>query len=75
MSYLFAFSSCSWGSLSKNTGVVFPFPPLVEHVLSELFTETRPSLVTLHSRTRSFMELRKPLRQDKAVTHAGGIKN
>ena len=41
----------------------FPFPSLVDHVLSELSTMTRPSWVTLHGMTHSFIEL------DKAVVH------
>ena len=50
-----------WGGL--------PFPPPVDHVLSELSTMTRPSWVALHSMTHSFIGLRKPLPQDKAVIH------
>ena len=52
-----------WGDL--------PFPPPVDHVLSELSTMTHPSWVALHSMTHSFIELRKPLPQDKAVIHEG----
>ena len=44
-----------------------PFPPPVEHVLSELPTMTHLFWVTLHSRAHSFIELHKPLRHDKAV--------
>ena len=51
-----------------------PFPPPVDHVLSELSTMTHPSWVALHSMTHSFIELRKPLPQDKAVIHEGTIK-
>ena len=40
-----------------------PFPSPVDHVLSELFTMTRPSWVALHSMCHSFIEL------DKAVVH------
>ena len=48
-----------------------PFPPPVDHVLSELSTMTRPSWVALHGMAHSFIELRKPLRHDKAVIHEG----
>ena len=34
-----------------------PFPPLVDHILSELFTMTCPSWVALHSMAHSFIEL------------------
>ena len=40
-----------------------PFPSLVDHVLSELSTMTRPSWVALHGMAHSFIEL------DKAVVH------
>ena len=42
-----------------------PFPPPVDHVLSERSTVTCPSWVALHS----FIELHKSLHHDKAVTH------
>ena len=48
-----------------------PFPPPVDHILSELSAMTRLSLVALHSLTHSFIELHKPLRHDKAVIHEG----
>ena len=48
-----------------------PFPPPVDHVSSELSTMTRPSWVALHGMAHSFIELRKPLRHDKAVIHEG----
>ena len=50
-----------------------PFPPLVDHVLSELSTMTRPSWVALHDMAQSFIQLHKPLHQDKAVFHDGNI--
>ena len=37
-----------------------PFPPPVNHVLSELSTMTRLSWVALHSMTHNFIELHKP---------------
>ena len=40
-----------------------PFLSPVDHILSELFTKTHPSWVTLHSMAHSFIEL------DKAVVH------
>ena len=40
-----------------------PFPPLGDHVLSELSTMTHPSWVALHSMAHVFIEL------DKAVVH------
>ena len=44
-------------------------PPLVDHVLSELFTMTRSSSVALHSMAHSFIELCNPLCHDEAVIH------
>ena len=44
-----------------------PFPPPVDHVLSELSAVTHPSLVALHGMAHSFTELHKPLHHDKAV--------
>ena len=41
VSNLFAILCSSWGSPSKNTGVVWHSPPTVDLVLSELFTMTR----------------------------------
>ena len=38
-----------------------PFPPPVDHVLSELFTGTHPSSVGLHCVAHSLIELCKPL--------------
>ena len=43
----------SWGGL--------PFPPPVDHVLSELSAMTHPSWVAPHSTAHSFIELHKPL--------------
>ena len=48
-----------------------PFPPPVDHVLSELSTMTCWSWVALHGMAHSFIELHKPLRHDKAVIHEG----
>ena len=41
-----------------------PFPSPVDHVLSELFTMTRPSWVALHSMVHSFTELHRPLQHE-----------
>ena len=57
----FAFSYCSWSSPGKNTGNGLPFPPLVDHVLSELFPIINLSWVTLHSMAHSFIEICKPI--------------
>ena len=46
-----------------------PFPPPVDHILSEFFTMTGPSWVALHSMAYRFNELHKPLLHDKAVMH------
>ena len=43
---------------------------LQDHVLSELFTRTRLSWVTLHGMAHSFLKLGKPLHY-KAVIHEG----
>ena len=48
-----------------------PFPPPVDHVLSELFTMTHLSWVALPDMAHSFTELCKPLHQGKAVIHEG----
>ena len=39
----------------------FAFPPLVDHILSELFTMTHPSWVALHGMVHSFIGLCKSL--------------
>ena len=48
-----------------------PFPPPMDHVLSELFTITHLSWVALHSMDHSFIGLYKFLRHDKAVIREG----
>ena len=48
-----------------------PFPPPVDHVLSEPSTMTRQSWVALHSMADHFIELHKPLCHGKAVIHEG----
>ena len=47
-----------------------PFPSPVDHILSWI-TMTHTSWVALHGMAHSFIELRKPLRHDKAVIHEG----
>ena len=61
VSYLFAFSYCSWGSQDKKSGLPLPSP--VDYILSVFSTMTRPSWVALHCMAHSFIEL------DKAVVH------
>ena len=55
-------------SRGKN-GRALPFPPPVNCILLELFTITHPSWVALYSMAHSFIDLHKPLHQDKVVTH------
>ena len=50
-----------WGSL--------PFPPPVDHVLSELSSMTWLSWVALHSMSHNFIELHKLLCHNKAGIH------
>ena len=54
-----------WGGL--------PFPPPVDHVLSEISTMTRLSGVALHGMTHGFIELSKPLCYNRAVICEEGI--
>ena len=54
-----------WGGL--------PFPPPVDHVLSELPAMTCLSWVALHDMAHIFIELCKLLHHDKAVIHEGTI--
>ena len=46
-----------------------PFPPSVDHVLSELPLMTCPSWVALHGIAHGFIELCKPLHHGKAVIY------
>ena len=43
-----------------------PFPPPLDHILSELSTMTHPSWVALHGMAYSFIELHNPLFHYKA---------
>ena len=52
-----------WGSV--------PFPPPMDHILSELSTMTCLSWVALHSMAHSFIEICKHLHHDKTVIHKG----
>ena len=52
-----------WGGL--------PFPPPMDHILSELSTMTCPYWVALHGMTHSFIDFYKPLSHNKAVIHEG----
>ena len=60
------------GVLQQEYWSDLPFPPPVNHVLSELFTMTHPSWVALHSMPHSFFELHKPVCYDKAVISMKG---
>ena len=52
-----------------------PFPPPVNHILSELSTVTHLSWEALHGMAHSFIELHKPLCHDKAVIQEGDMQN
>ena len=57
-------------------GSGLPFPPLVDHVLSELSAMSLLlSWVGLHGMAHSFIELCKPFCNDKAVVHEGNAKD
>ena len=45
------------GVLKQECSSGLPFPPAVDHVLSELSTVTRPSWATLHNIAHSLIEL------------------
>ena len=51
-----------------------PFPPLVDHVLSEFSAMTHPSWVALHSVACSIIELGKLPRHNKAMIREGVYK-
>ena len=63
------FASLFMGFSQQEYWGALPFPPPVDHVLSELLTMTHPSWVGLHGMAHSFIELRKALHHDKAVIH------
>ena len=65
VSHFFAFSYISWGGQEYWSGL--PFPPPVDCFLSELFTVTHLFGVALHGIPHSFIELRRPLCNDKVV--------
>ena len=73
VSYLFChfmqFMSFSWQVYWGG----LPFPPSVDHILSELSAMTRPSWVALHGMAQSFIKLHKPLFHDKAVIQEGDV--
>ena len=68
MSYLFALSYYPW-VLQARLLEGLPFPPPMDHILSELFTMICPSWAALHSMAPSFPELYKPLCHNKVVIH------
>ena len=49
------------------------FPPSGDQLLSELFTMPVLSWVALHDMTHRFIDLHKPLHDDKVVIHEGEI--
>ena len=51
------------------------FPPVVYHVLSELFTMTHLSWVTLQNMAHSVIELWKPFHYNKAVIYEKDKEN
>ena len=63
------------GFLWQEYWSALPFPPPMDHVLSELFALTCLSWVTLHSMARSFIDLCKSLCYDKAVIHEKVLMN
>ena len=68
MSYLFALSYYPW-VLQARLLEGLPFPPPMDHILSELFTMICPSWAALHSMAPIFPELYKPLCHNKVVIH------
>ena len=71
MSYIFAFHTCTHvnGFSRQEYWSGLPFPPPVDHVLSELFTVTHLSWLALQGMAHGFIELCKPYHNDKAVIH------
>ena len=63
------------GFLWQEYWSALPFPPPMDHVLSELFALTCLSWVTLHSMAHSFIDLCKSLCYDKAVIHEKVLMN
>ena len=59
------FMGISW----KDYWSGLPFPLPVDHILSELSKMTCLSWLALHSIAHSFIELHKPLNQDKAMIY------
>ena len=51
----------------------FLFPPPMHHVFSKLFIMTHLFWVALQSMLHSFIELCKPLHQDKVAIHEGEL--
>ena len=69
------FSSQSKGFSRQEYWSGLPFPPPVDHVLSELFTMTFLAWVALQGMAHSFVELHKPFHHDKTVIHEGMLSN
>ena len=74
VSYLFVFLFSLWDSHGKYTGVVCRSLLLWITFFSELSTMTHPSLAALPGIAHGFIELHKPLRQNKAVIREGNIQ-
>ena len=64
VSYIFALSLLFMGFSRQEYWSELPFPPPVDHVLSDVFTVTHPSWVALLGTAHSFIELSKPLHRD-----------
>ena len=62
------------GSAWQEYWEELPFPPPVDHVLSEPFTMSCLSWVAPCGMTHSFTELHKPLPHNRAVIHEGAQK-
>ena len=56
-------------------GSRLPFPPPMDHILSELSAMTLPSWVALHCTAHSFIELCKPFCPDRSVIHEEETKD
>ena len=74
MSYIFAFSYCSWGFQGKNTEVFCHSLLQWATFLSELSTMTCPSWVDLHDMAPSFIELDKEPLDVKKENEKAGLK-
>ena len=60
-----------WGSPRQENWSGLPFLPPVDHILTELYTMTRPSRWPCMASLIASLELYKPSCHDKAMTHEG----